>query len=181
MEPEVLEVIDNAVKILGPALITGLVGYFSARIQFAARLKELDKNNEFKAREYFFRHYKERQKLAASGAAQEINRLSKLMSGLKLGRYDEADEESLQNVRAFIAMNSEPYMIMVFHKLEGKPQLVKLLAARDNVDVLASNNQNRPTVEYIAALIEFLQVFDLCVDLIAEENMKYIFGKYIHK
>ena len=42
MTPEELNVISDAIKILGPALITGLVGYYSAKIQLMAKLKELE-------------------------------------------------------------------------------------------------------------------------------------------
>lgn len=104
MTPEALEVVNDAIKILGPALITGLVGKLSARIQFTARLKELDRNNEFKAREYFFKHYKERQTLSGTGAAQAITTLTKLMFDLKQGKYDESAKVSLQNILVFMLM-----------------------------------------------------------------------------
>lgn len=53
-----IELISDAVKILGPAIITGLVAYKAGKLQLELKIKELYKTNEFKAREKIFEFHK---------------------------------------------------------------------------------------------------------------------------
>jgi hypothetical protein len=52
MDPEsykvTMNVISDAIKILGPAIITAIVGYKVGKYQLLIKMKELNKNNEFK-------------------------------------------------------------------------------------------------------------------------------------
>jgi len=61
VNPEIAQMIESglveAVKILGPALIT----YFAASSQFKVRLQELERSNDFKSREHLFTYYEKRQ------------------------------------------------------------------------------------------------------------------------
>ena len=54
MSPELIQAIQNigieAIKILGPAIIAAVVAYKVAKTQTEAKLKEVDKRNEFDAR-----------------------------------------------------------------------------------------------------------------------------------
>lgn len=68
---------------------------------------------------------------------------------------------------------------MEYRKLEKKPQFANFLAAQKKFDDVAQQNQQTPTVEYVTALIELLRIMDLCADLIADEDMKSMFGRYI--
>ena len=67
MSADQILLLQQAIQILGPAIITGAVGllsgfigYLTARSQSQIKLKELDKSNEFRAREHLFNLYKER-------------------------------------------------------------------------------------------------------------------------
>jgi hypothetical protein len=50
----------EAIKILGPAIVAAYAAYKVASVQLNVRLLELDKTNQFKARESIFAHLKER-------------------------------------------------------------------------------------------------------------------------
>ncbi len=66
MDPEVVKlfipVLTDAIKILGPAAITGFVTWKIAKNQFGLKLKELESTHEFVAREHLFQYYKDREK-----------------------------------------------------------------------------------------------------------------------
>lgn len=47
-------IISDAIKILGPAIITAFVAYKAGAMQANVRMKELDKTNEFRVREKMF-------------------------------------------------------------------------------------------------------------------------------
>jgi hypothetical protein len=67
MSPEVVNLISDAVKILGPALITAIVTFLIARVQIRAKVSEIVASGELKARESLFAYYKERgERLGAS-------------------------------------------------------------------------------------------------------------------
>ena len=55
-----LEVISDSIKILGPAIITAIVGYKAGQFQLKQKVEELQRNNEFKAREKIFEFHKEK-------------------------------------------------------------------------------------------------------------------------
>ena len=55
-----MDVVSDAIKILGPALITAVVGYKAGKSQLLLKIEELNKNNEFKAREKIFDFHKEK-------------------------------------------------------------------------------------------------------------------------
>ena len=63
MEPETIkafsEIATEAVKILGPAWITAFVGIKIGKLQLDSKIKEIEKNNEFKAREHLFKYAKD--------------------------------------------------------------------------------------------------------------------------
>lgn len=50
----------DVLKILGPAIITGVVGYFAGKAQLEIKIHELEKSNEFKAKEKIFDYLKEK-------------------------------------------------------------------------------------------------------------------------
>ncbi|WP_020407413.1 hypothetical protein [Hahella ganghwensis] len=64
MDPEIykmtMEVLSDAVKILGPAIITAVVGYKAGIRQMELKIDEINKGNEFKARDRIFEFHKEK-------------------------------------------------------------------------------------------------------------------------
>lgn len=84
-----LDVINDAIKILGPASITGFLVYKQSKAQLDLKIKELDKNNEYKAREKVFDFHKSKLKDVQSS----INSLSsELGQFLGMSAADKDDE-----------------------------------------------------------------------------------------
>jgi hypothetical protein len=180
MTPELLNVIDDAIKILGPALITGFVGYFSASIQFTTRLKELDKNNEFKAREHFYKFYKEQRISSGEAAQQSLQTLSTLLLAVESGDLNEANRSKLHLIHSQMPASREAFKQgMEYWKLTDTYQYKQLLEAYEKVKTLDYTEQ--PTTDHIKALIDLVAITDLCADKIDNEKMNLMFGKYFTK
>ncbi|MES2190802.1 MAG: hypothetical protein V4454_11795 [Pseudomonadota bacterium] len=64
MSPEEIALVQTvsleAIKILGPAIVAAYAGYKAASVQIEVKLRELDKNHQFQARENIFSHLKDR-------------------------------------------------------------------------------------------------------------------------
>ena len=91
-----IELISDAIKILGPAIITGLVAYKAGKLQLELKIKELYKSNEFKAREKIFEFHKS--KLDENSSA-----MSALSSGLgQVAGMTLADRENEMKFNGFV-------------------------------------------------------------------------------
>ena len=77
----------DAIKILGPAIVAGLLTYKATRSQYETRLKELDKAHEFAAREHWFKYHEDRQTRLAKASEQLNENLGRLLA------YAEDDNE----------------------------------------------------------------------------------------
>src|SRR3989304_4491348 len=99
MSPDELAVVKDilldAIKILGPVIITTWAGYKYVKRQATLKLEEMDKTHEFGAREHIFNYYKERSKQLLARQGQLNASLSELMgiaAGFTLVAREEASE-----------------------------------------------------------------------------------------
>ena len=98
MDPELykmsMEVLSDAIKILGPAIITAVVGYTAGQRQMELKIEEVNKSNEFKARDKIFEFHKE--KIAScDNSIGSLNSALLEYAGLTLA--DKDDELSLSS------------------------------------------------------------------------------------
>ncbi len=99
-----LEVISDSIKILGPAIITAIVGYKAGQFQLKLRIEELNKNNEFKAREKIFEFHKEK-------LTKVDESISKLNDGLgQFAGMALADREDESMITSFVASHLTSYI-----------------------------------------------------------------------
>ena len=99
MSPDELAVVKDilldAIKILGPAIITAIVGYKYGKLQVTLKLKEMDKAHEFGAREHLFNYYKERSKSLLERQGQlnaSLNELMGIATGITVVAKEEVSE-----------------------------------------------------------------------------------------
>ena len=191
MTPEELNVISDAIKILGPALITGLVGYYSAKIQLMAKLKELetklkelDKNNEFKAREHYFNYYKEQQKeITGPADTHQITSLTNLLYSSSQDGLSKEEKVSFQDLSNHIIKSSKETKAQFesrnMDKIpEYKPLYDKLVKELDTVNSLQRECQEEVKEELIKGVRDLQMSFGLCIHMIEQRNMEECFGKY---
>lgn len=181
MTPEELNVISDAIKILGPALIMGVVGYFSASIQFKTRLKELDKNNEFKAREHFYNLYKEQRISSGEGVKPTLNMLNNILIATASGDLNQTLRSGLQSILTQRNVVLDTVKQGMEHwKLTDSYQYRQLLEADEKAGRINYMNE-QITTDQIEALIRFYIFADLCTDKIMNESMNQMFRKYVTK
>lgn len=179
MTPEELNVISDAIKILGPALITGVVGYFSASIQFKTRLKELDKNNEFKAREHFYNFYKEQRISSGEGIKPTLNILYDILSATENDKLNKPLRIRLQSILTPRNMVLDTVKQgMKYWKLTDSDQYKQLLKADEKAGRI-DYMKEQITTDQIEALISFYTFADLCTDKVMNESMNLMFRKYL--
>jgi hypothetical protein len=176
--PELLNVIDNAIKILGPALITGMVGYFSASVQFTTRLKELDKNNEFKAREHLYNFYKEQRISSGEGVKPTLNMLENILIATASDDLNQTLRSRLQAIlsQRYVVLDTVKQGMKYWNLTDSEPY-IQLLAADKDAGRIDYMNE-KITTDQIESLIRFYTFADLCTDKIMNESMNRMFRKY---
>jgi hypothetical protein len=104
MTPEAKDVwieFFGALKIIVPAGITLIAGYWAGKAQLKAKIEELKKQHEFEARKTFFEYYREQQKSVQDAHANISNELATLV-GL-IATAHELDELTpiIKNIKEF--------------------------------------------------------------------------------
>jgi DNA-binding transcriptional regulator YhcF (GntR family) len=179
MTPESLEVLDDAIKILGPAIITGLVAYYIARIQSVARLKELEKTNEFKAREHFFLHQKESQATASAAGEKLVSDLQKVKLRFHQGCSDSDRETASFYLRHTLEVSEAFEQSMRQAGLVETERFRGLMTAKDRVQEISNKEREALNQNDVEHMFELAQQIDLCAHFLAEENLKGWFEKYL--
>ena len=180
MTKDEIDLISDAIKILGPALITGFVGYYAAKLQFVSKLKELDKTNEFRAREYYFNYYKDVQKeITGPADSQLINTLSALLSSCSDGALPEERKDRFLDIAKGVEETSMRMKVLLENRnLTGESQFVRLTTNLDRVKQLQIDCQEDIRKEFVESVRALQMSNGECVHLIEQKNMEHCFGKY---
>lgn len=180
----ITEFLSDAVKILGPAIITGLVAYKVGQFQLELKLKEITKNNEFKAREKVFEFHKT--KLEENSKAMESlgNALGQF-AGISLADYDDALKfRSLVNGLIMVHLVSLPYE---FYNVESEFEKYNSEFEREKLRVEELKQQfsklNRPetTEEALSVINELFVIYGFlgrCIRILIEKEALNIFSTY---
>lgn len=189
MTVDALAVISDAIKILGPALITAYVAYKATKAQMTLKLKEMDKSHEFGARKYIYNHYKERSRQLLKSYEGLNNGLGTLMGytiGYSLGDKENAAEfmQTMSNtIRSFSTLAPMELRITKkemekkrlhdtseFAELDSYIEKVKNLNQEDSMSALQKN---------IVFLLEIYAYLYYCQQLLLEKESDKIFQKYL--
>jgi len=94
MDPAAAKLLEtvllDAIKILGPATIAGIVAYKSASAQFQIKIEELKQEHAFQARQTIFAHTNERIKRVDSDLEKLNRELGELLGFLAGSQGDDA-------------------------------------------------------------------------------------------
>ncbi len=117
MDPEVqillIGVLSDAIKILGPAIITAIVGYKVGQYQSLLKIEEINKANEFSAREKIFEFHKEKL-IVCDKSVAELNSALYEFAGMSLA--DENDELKISSfVSRHLALHIEKLPFQINH------------------------------------------------------------------
>lgn len=190
MSPEAFAVISDAIKILGPALISAFLGYKVGRVQMDLKLKEMDKAHEFDARKHFFDFYKERIEQLRKDSEQFSGSLYELL-GMQTA-FDSIDEEEFSKFRQSTAgtienaINFMPFSINVAKNemkkvgLDNIPEFEKLKACTARIKDLSKGDSTLlGMTKNVSVLLEIFGLLVFCHELALEEQMDRVFKKYL--
>ncbi|AQM66586.1 MULTISPECIES: hypothetical protein [Vibrio] len=184
METSWQDVAIEAIKILGPAMVTGVAAYFTATIQLKAKLKQIEKNSEYKAREKVFDFKTEKyNKLDKSLAT--LNETLSFLAGMSM-----TDRDDQYAINSFVAkylstfIYSAPFDVKQtidqflplateypreFDKLQKDLSLVEGLKQPNNYDQVNDT---------IVTLIGVYGFVSCCSKIVAEKEALKVFEPY---
>ena len=197
MSPEAIAAIRDSIKnlfdlltILGPAAITGYLGYKMGKRQIELKLHELDKQNEFGARKSLFDHYKDMRK-----EANEI--WSKLQN--TIGQFIALAGDTIKDIDADIHKDHIDFIVKFIESYKkNTPEYIKWVKGQmEKLDLtgyaqyselekfqeLASNividRDTESIKNNLFVLHEGYSHLQICYDLILQEKAEQLFGPYV--
>lgn len=179
-----MDVVSDAIKILGPALITAVVGYKAGKSQLLLKIEELNKNNEFKAREKIFDFHKEKLAKADESIASLNEGLGQL-AGISLADIDdELNFSSFINKYLVVYIEGIPFQLNHINdemkQYSGEfpresEQLRKYMVRSEEIERPGTPEDAHST---ILELIEIYGFTSHCIRLIIEKEAIEIFKPY---
>lgn len=192
MDAELLKVITSvstdAIKILGPAIITAIVGYKAGQVQLELKIKEIERNNKFKAHELLFNYYKGWQ----SHITKRYDQLTEMLGSISGVIAASADKEGLPlSEFAFKCFGSyvktAPYDVDIalrdMDKVKDKYRIeYELLVEHKKLALsLRKAGDAGAIFKTIADLIEIYGHLNRCVNLMIEEQARESLSPYLDR
>jgi hypothetical protein len=183
-----LVVVSDSIKILGPAIITAIVGYKVGQSQLLLKIDELNKNNEFKAREKLFDFHKEKLVKVDESIASLTEALAQF-AGMTVGDEigDESNLTSFVNKYLMLYINGLPFQLNhVNDELKKYPNKFPRELEQVNKYIRQSAKLEKPctpedTQTSIVELIETYSYCSHCIRLLIETEAVEIFKPYTDK
>ncbi|ELU8559904.1 hypothetical protein DLR60_17655 [Vibrio tarriae] len=184
METSWQEVAIEAIKILGPAIVTGAAAYCTATIQLKAKLKQIEKSSEYKAREKVF-DFKTEKYNKLDKSLFTLNETLGFLAGMSM-----TDRDDQCAINSFVAkylttfINSSPFDVKQtidqfvplvheypreFDKLQKDLLLVEGLQKPNNYDQVNDT---------IVTLIGVYGFVSCCSKIVAEKEALKVFESY---
>lgn len=189
MDPATIELIKDAIKILGPATIAALATYKAAKSQFELRLREVERKQEFGARQHLFRYYNERQTQLAQEYAKlrgELEHTLGFVAGFTEGIGDE-DSGLVKTMSEYMEMYSTmaPTEIdvtmrdMEKNDMAGTSDYDKVKSYKDKMNNLNTEKTFRSLQKNIFIILEVYHFLQHCNQMLLQKRIETMFGKYI--
>lgn len=169
------EVLLEAVKVIGPAIVAGIAAYKAASIQYKLKLQELDKSNQFKAAEKLFELRKEWHKSIASGHKELKSELVQLQGMIAAGKGNSELMDTISSV-VRVYENRLPFALSKierdFCELSEEYTIERddLIKAKELYNNLPEPTDN--AIEYINALIAIYSAVNNCNALILAQDLQ---------
>lgn len=96
-------IVLDAVKILGPAVVAAYAAYKAASVQVEIKLRELESQNSFRARELVFNHLREKLANIEKEAQKYDNELGKIL-GVAAAKFEaSSDDQPTEYVKILVS------------------------------------------------------------------------------
>lgn len=193
MSPEEVSLVQTisleAIKILGPAIVAACVAYKAASIQIEVKLRELDKNHRFQARESIFSHLKDRL-VHIDLKTEKLNADLGRMLGFAAGY--QGSESSTETSEFVELMTGSMRSIAKLAPLEVKILLddmrISGLASSDEFKALSAQTfelelDGPPSYlrlkTNVLKLLETYNTLSICTRLLLQKQMERVFAPYL--
>ena len=188
MDPATIELIKDAIKILGPATIAAWATYMAAKSQFELRLKEIEKGHQFRAREHLFRYYKERQTQLSEDYTKLSNSLKKGL-GFAAG-YTEANEVKASGFVNTMANYIEMYSSVTLTEIDitmrdmdknalgVTPEYERLKSCKDKISNFAKEKNFPALQNNMLNIVEVYRILQFCNQMLLQRQIEKMFHKY---
>jgi hypothetical protein len=182
-----MDVISDTVKILGPAIITAIVGYKVGKSQLLLKIEELNKNNEFKAREKIFDFHKE--KLAkVDESIASLNEGLGQFAGMTIADLDdELNFSSFINKYLVVYIDGLPFQLnhindeLKDHSAEFSREYERLQVYIKRSEDISKPKNPEDIQSTIVELIEIYGFASHCIRILIEKEALEIFAPYTGK
>lgn len=194
MQPEIIKLIEvvsiDAIKILGPAVVAALATYKATKAQYEAKLQELTKGHEFKAREHLFDYYKGRQVKLSKSHEELSNALGQAL-GFSAATTDLDPSDNINDMAnacfgiVKLYLGQAPFEInTTLRDFESKniqetPEYEKLNSYIGLLNTLSPSNNRLEFEKIVFSLLEIYSFLERCNQVLLEKEMKGLFNKYV--
>lgn len=188
MDPLIANLLTDALKIIGPAVVAAYATYRATKLQFDARISEIEKTNEFNARDRLFEYFKAKQVQFEARTADILGSIGQVLGYTSASMAVEGEQFS-NTTRTFVGF-LELSIVMApfdigetirdmdlngFSTSEDYKHLLKLL---DKAKALTKSSDLNTIVTNGYTIAEIYTFLARCNHALVEQQMKKLFSKY---
>lgn len=183
-------VLLEAVKVVGPAIVAAYAAYKAATIQVVLKLRELDSQNQFRAREVLFSYLRE--KLAhIDQQAEKLNRELGELLGFAASRQESGESDSpsefidimstaVGSVARLVPLEISSLLNdMRMSSLASSGEYKELASKQDALRSLDTAPSYDNLKRNVLALLELYTLMGTCTRLLLEGQMQRVLSPYI--
>ena len=191
MSPATLQLLSDALKILGPALITAVASIRGAQLYMKAKLSELASVGQLRARESFFAYYKDRLEYLRTAAKETGEGIGKLYT-LIGDQGDEGDKAEPPAFNALRGVASACSTLLTQEVaitqaelqqagLEDSPEFRRLQELAAESDRQGDPKTTKDLSDCLAAIAVTYSYLCHCTQVVLESKMKELWGPYLSR
>jgi hypothetical protein len=172
---------------LGPAIIAALATYKATKAQYESKIRELDKNQSFKAREALLQHYKEQKSNVDSGYVALSETIASILGFIssEQNNIDEQAETVVGIADMYIGLapfdTEKTLRDMKVLKLGQTVEFEKLnsyLQPAKDLKVTKGLNETKSNIYFLLKLYAYL---GRCNQMLLEKQTEELFGTYVNE
>lgn len=194
MDPALAELlstlIGDAIKIIGPAVVAAFATYKATKAQYELRIRELESQHGFKAREALVEHYKQQAERFDAAYASLGNSLGQLLGvSAKMAEDDETLDELAYSMAGiadmYIAM--APFDVQITLRdlkaegLETTEEFRKLTEYHEVASILNPTRVASELQQNIYKLLEIYSFLSRCNSLTLAARTNAMYSYYVSK
>jgi hypothetical protein len=185
-------IVLDAVKILGPAVVAAYAAYKAASVQIELKLRELESQNSFRARELVFNHLREKLAHIEKEAQKHDNELGKIL-GMAAAEFEASpDNQPTEYIKILVSTlkvslttaPSEARSLLVQMRLaglEGTEECKQLTTWDKNFREIEASMSYSGLKNMILSLVETYQVMGACTRKLLEYQIERTLTPYYSK